>query len=166
MSPTVVACIGLGGNLGDSAAIVAAALQALDRLPQTRLLRESRRYRTPAWGVTAQPDFVNAAALVETRLPARALLQHLLALERDYGRVRAADDSDRWGPRVLDLDILLYGDHEVDEPGLVLPHPRLPQRAFALLPLLDVLPEAVIPGVGPARDALEKLETAGIEALG
>jgi 2-amino-4-hydroxy-6-hydroxymethyldihydropteridine diphosphokinase len=162
----VLACIGLGGNLGDATATVAAAAAALDGLRDTRLLRVSRLYRTPAWGMTAQPDFINAAALVDTGLSPRGLLHALLALERAQGRVRAADGSDRWGPRVLDLDILLYGDAVVDEPGLVIPHPRLAQRAFALLPLLEVLPDAVVPGVGPAREALAALETTGIEALG
>lgn len=166
MDAPVVACIGLGGNLGDAAATLVGAARALDSLRDTRLLRVSRLYRTPAWGVTEQPDFVNAAALVETMLAPRPLLDGLLALERAQGRMRAADGSDRWGPRVLDLDILLYGDAVVDEPGLAIPHPRLSQRAFALLPLLDVLPEAAIPGIGSARDALAILETAGIEALG
>ncbi|TDK28481.1 2-amino-4-hydroxy-6-hydroxymethyldihydropteridine diphosphokinase [Luteimonas aestuarii] len=166
MHTPVVACIGLGGNLGDAAAAVASAARSLDGLPHTRLLQVSRLYRTPAWGVTAQPDFINAVAAVETSLAPRALLDGLLALERDHGRTRAADGSDRWGPRTLDLDILLYGDAVVDAPGLTIPHPRLSQRAFALLPLLEILPGARIPGVGDARAALAALETTAIEALG
>ena len=162
----VVACIGLGGNLGDAAATVRDALAALDTLPDSRLLRASRLYRTPAWGNTAQPDFINAAALVETGLPPRALLEALLAVERRFGRTRAADGSDRWGARTLDLDLLLYGDAVVDEPGLHVPHPHLHERAFALLPLLDVAPDAVIPRRGPARDALAAMATDDIHALG
>ena len=161
-----VACIGLGGNLGDAAATVRDALAALDALPESRLLRASRLYRTPAWGNTAQPDFINAAALVETHLAPRALLEALLAVERRFGRTRAADGSDRWGARTLDLDLLLYGDAVVDEPGLHVPHPHLHERAFALLPLLDVVPDAVIPGRGPARDALAAMATDDIHALG
>jgi 2-amino-4-hydroxy-6-hydroxymethyldihydropteridine diphosphokinase len=165
VATAVPACIGLGGNLGDAPRIVAGAAHALAGLPGCRLLRTSRLYRTPAWGVTAQPDFVNAAALLETTLPPRELLDALLALERSHGRTRAADGSDRWGPRVLDLDILLYGDAVVDAPGLAVPHPRLAQRAFALVPLLEVWPDATIPGLGAARDALAALDADGIAPL-
>ncbi|HRN61807.1 MAG TPA: 2-amino-4-hydroxy-6-hydroxymethyldihydropteridine diphosphokinase [Luteimonas sp.] len=165
MSRPVVAGIGLGGNLGDARATVLAALSALDSLPDTRLLRASRLYRTPAWGVTAQPDFINAAALVETGLDAQALLAGLLAIERDFGRVRATDGSDRWGPRTLDLDLLLYGDAVIDAPGLRVPHPHLHQRAFALLPLAEIAPDADIPGVGPVHEALAALDAGGIEAI-
>ena len=162
----VVACIGLGGNLGDVATTLRAALEALGALPGTRLLRASRLYRTPAWGKTEQPDFINAAALLETRLPARELLDGLLAIEREFGRTRAVDGNDRWGARTLDLDLLLYGDAEIDEPGLHVPHPHLHERAFALLPLVEVAPDATIPGHGPARDALAAMATDDIEALG
>ena len=162
----VVACIGLGANLGDAAATLRAAQEALADLPLTRLLRVSRLYRTPAWGKTEQPDFINAAALLETRLPARDLLDGLLAIEREFGRTRAVDGSDRWGARTLDLDLLLYGDVEIDEPGLHVPHPHLHERAFALLPLVDIAPDAVIPGRGLARVALATMATDDIEALG
>jgi len=167
----VTAIVGLGGNEGDSIAILRAALVGLDLLPETRLLRASRLYRTPAWGNVDQPDFINAAAALETSLAARALLDRLLSVERAFGRIRAADGSDRWGPRRLDLDVLLYGDAVIDEPGLRVPHPRLHERAFALLPLMDVAPDAVIPGVGPARDALRALSpdvmaTGDIEVVG
>lgn len=162
---TVAACIGLGGNVGDARTILGDAVQALAALPDTRLVRMSRFYRTPAWGVTAQADFVNAVALLDTALAPRALLDALLDLERRFGRMRAEDGSDRWGPRTLDLDILLYGDHVVDEPGLRIPHPHLHERAFALLPLVDVAPDAVIAGVGLARTALAALDADAIEAL-
>ena len=158
MSPPVQACIGLGGNIGDVAAALRAALAALDGLPGTRLLRASRFYRTPAWGVEAQPDFINAAALLETTLAPRPLLEALLDIERAHGRERAADGS-RWGPRTLDLDLLLYGDAVIDEAGLVVPHPQLHARAFVLVPLAEIAPDAQVPGRG-RLDAL----LAGVDA--
>ena len=163
---TVIAAVRLGGNLGDPVSTLRAALDALAALPQTRLLRASRLYRTPAWGKTAQPDFINAVALLDTGLPARDLLDGLLAVERNFGRTRAVDGSDRWGARTLDLDLLLYADAIIDEPGLHVPHPHLHERAFALLPLLEVAPDAVIPGRGLARDALATMATDDIHALG
>ncbi len=166
MAAPVVASIGLGGNVGDVVATLAEAVHAIDALTGTRVLRVSRMYRTPAWGVEAQPDFINAVALVETMLAPRALLDALLEVERGFGRSRAVDGSDRWGPRTLDLDILLYGDAMVVEPGLGIPHPRLQERAFALVPLVEVAPDAEIPGIGPASTALAGLETGGIEAIG
>ena len=158
-----LAAIGLGANLGDAAATLREAIAELARLPGTELRRASRLYRTPAWGRTEQPDFINAVALVETALPARDLLDHLLAIERAFGRIRL--DGERWGPRTLDLDLLLHGDQAIDEPGLRVPHPHLHERAFALLPLLDAWPEADIPGIGPARDCPAAMAADGIEAL-
>jgi 2-amino-4-hydroxy-6-hydroxymethyldihydropteridine diphosphokinase len=166
VSTVVVACIGLGGNLGDAATTLRAAQERLGGLPGTRLLRASRLYRTPAWGKTQQPDFINAAVLLETLLPARELLTGLLAIEREFGRTRAADGSDRWGARTLDLDLLLYGDARINQPGLRVPHPHLHERAFALLPLVEIAPDAVIPGHGLASDALATVATDDIEALG
>ena len=158
MSAPVRACIGLGGNIGDVAAALRAALAALGALPGTRLVRASRFYRTPAWGVETQPDFTNAVAVLDTTLPARALLDALLDIERAHGRERAADGS-RWGPRTLDLDLLLYGEAVIDEPGLVVPHPQLHARAFVLVPLAEVAAEAEVPGRGRV-DAL----LAGVDA--
>ena len=155
--------VGLGANLGDAAGTIRDAIDALACLPDTRLLRASRLYRTPAWGVTAQPDFINAVAVLETALPARDLLDALLDIERACGRVRI--DGERWGPRTLDLDVLLYGDAIIDEPGLRVPHPHLHERAFALLPLLDAWPDAVIPGVGLARECAAAMAVDGIEPL-
>lgn len=162
MSTPEYAWVGLGGNVGDAVATVRAAIEALSRLPQTRLLRASRLYRTPAWGVREQADFINAVVLLETSLDPRALLERMLEIERNFGRER----RERWGPRVLDLDLLLHGDSLIDEPGLHVPHPHLHERAFALLPLLDVSPDATIPQRGPARDALSALACEGIEAVG
>jgi 2-amino-4-hydroxy-6-hydroxymethyldihydropteridine diphosphokinase len=167
MSPAapaaVPAAIGLGGNLGDAAATLREALQALDQLSGTRLLRVSPLYRTPAWGNTDQPDFVNAAALVETTLPARALLDALLELERRFGRRREA--APQWGPRVIDLDLLLYGDRTIDEPGLRVPHPHLHERAFALLPLADVAPDMRVPGRGPVHELLSAVDAQACQRI-
>lgn len=138
-----IACVGLGANLGDAVATVRAAQQALGELPGTRLVAASRLYRTPAWGKTAQPDFINAAALLETTLPARGLLDGLLAIERRFGRTRAADGSDRWGARTLDLDLLLYGSARLQSERLTVPHPRWRERAFVLLPLRELAPGLV-----------------------
>jgi len=163
MSPPVTAFVGLGANLGDAAATVRAALQRLEDLPQTRLTRASALYRTPAWGRSDQPDFINAVAQLATSLSADALLDALLSLERVFGRTREA--AGRWGPRTLDLDLLLYGDHCIDRPGLRVPHPHLHERAFVLVPLLALAPTLVVPGVGSAQAALAALEISGIEAL-
>ena len=136
----------------------------MDELPGTQLLRVSRRYRTPAWGMVAQPDFLNAVALLETELPARGLLEALLAIERAHGRDRASET--RWGPRTLDLDLLLYGDAVIDEPGLRVPHPHLHERAFALRPMLEIAPDAAIPGHGLVRELPAAMAADGIEAVG
>ena len=164
MSDAVIACVGLGGNLGDAAVVLREALVELDGMPRTRLLRASRLYRTPAWGLREQPDFINAAALLETRLPARELLDELLLIERNHGRDREAET--RWGPRTLDLDLLLYGDAVIDEPGLRVPHPNLHERAFVLLPLREIAPDAIIPGHGRVQEAAAAMAGDGIEALG
>ncbi|GHB96830.1 2-amino-4-hydroxy-6-hydroxymethyldihydropteridine diphosphokinase [Thermomonas carbonis] len=158
-----LAAVGLGANLGDAARNVRKAIDALEQLPGTRPVRASRLYRTPAWGVTAQPDFINAVALLDTALPARDLLHALLDIERACGRVRI--EGERWGPRTLDLDLLLYGDAVIDEPGLRVPHPHLHERAFALLPLLDAWPDAAIPGIGPARECAAVMAADAIEPL-
>ena len=164
MTPRVLACIGLGANLGDATATVQAALQALDALPHTRLVKASRLYRTPAWGKTDQPAFVNAAAVLETELDARALLDAMLGIERDHGRERL--DGQRWGARTLDLDLLLYGQDVIDEPGLHVPHPHLHERAFALVPLVEIAPDLVIPGHGRASDLVAAMVTGDIHAIG
>lgn len=164
MSAPVRAAIGLGGNLGDPAATLRDAFQALDQLPGTRLVRASRLFRTPAWGNTDQPDFVNAAALVETTLPARALLDALLDLERRFGRRREV--GAQWGPRTLDLDVLLYGDAVIDEPGLRVPHPHLHERAFALLPLARIAPDMDVPGRGSVAALLAAVDASTCRETG
>ncbi|HET6434707.1 MAG TPA: 2-amino-4-hydroxy-6-hydroxymethyldihydropteridine diphosphokinase [Xanthomonadaceae bacterium] len=161
MNAPVRAWVGLGGNVGDAAATLRAALPALDALPATRLLRASRLFRTPAWGLTDQPDFVNAVAELETALSPRDLLDGLLAVERAFGRER----RERWGPRTLDLDLLLHGDVALDDPGLHLPHPHLHERAFVLLPLAELAPGLAIPGHGRVADLLVAIDTTGCVPL-
>ncbi|MEO6155740.1 MAG: 2-amino-4-hydroxy-6-hydroxymethyldihydropteridine diphosphokinase [Thermomonas sp.] len=157
------AAIGLGANLGDARASVLDAIVVLDLLPETRVLRASKLYRTPAWGQVEQPDFINAAVLLETGLGARVLLDRLLAVERNFGRIRSP--GERWGPRTLDLDLLLFGDEVIDEPGLQVPHPHLHERAFAMLPLADIAPELSIPGVGLVGELAAAMASDGIQAL-
>jgi 2-amino-4-hydroxy-6-hydroxymethyldihydropteridine diphosphokinase len=159
-----VAYVGLGGNLGDAAATLRAAIDALDTLPETRLLRASRLYRTPAWGHREQADFVNAVAGLDTALEPRALLDALLDLERGFGRDRGAE-AVRWGPRSLDLDLLLYGDRVIDEPGLHVPHPHLHERAFVLVPLFAIAPDLAIPDRGAIGGLHAAVAKHGIEAL-
>ena len=164
MSPPVVAFVGLGSNLGDSVGLLRQALTSLAGLPDTALIACSGFYRTPAWGVTEQPDFINAVAMLHTALDPHALLAAMLDIERLAGRERGGA-TDRWGPRTLDLDLLLYGDARLALPGLIVPHPHLHARAFALVPLLELDPDIAIPKVGAAADALAVVDRAGIEAI-
>ncbi len=120
-------------------------------MPDTRLLRHSALYRSPPWGGIEQPPFINAVAELDTGLSPRALLEALLAIERNHGRRR---DGARWGPRTLDLDLLVYGTQRVAEEGLDVPHPRLAERAFVLLPMVELQPALRIPGVGVAAELL------------
>jgi 2-amino-4-hydroxy-6-hydroxymethyldihydropteridine diphosphokinase len=148
----VIAAIGLGANLDDPAAQVEYAFAELDRLPETRLLARSSLYASAPVGYLDQPDFINAVARVETRLAPRALLAGLLEIEHRHGRERHFRNA----PRTLDLDLLLYGDARFHEEGLTLPHPRMAERAFVLLPLLELDPDCVIPGRGRAADWLAR----------
>ena len=155
-------CIGIGSNLADPRAQVEAALRALQELPQTRLLRRSRLYRSAPWGQVEQPEFVNAAALLQTALAPNALLDALLGIERMAGRTR---DGSRWGPRVLDLDILLYGGRVIDEHGLRVPHPHLAERAFVLMPLAEVASAANVPGLARVDELLARIDRSSCVAL-
>jgi 2-amino-4-hydroxy-6-hydroxymethyldihydropteridine diphosphokinase len=157
----VTAFIGLGSNLDDPPARIRRALQALGALPGTRLVRWSSLYRNPPVGDPDQPDFVNAVAEIETGLAPRELLDSLLAIERAHGRVRDRPD----GPRTLDLDLLLYGERTVHEPGLTIPHPRMLARAFVLLPLAEIAPEAVVPGRGRIAQLVRNVDTSGMIKL-
>lgn len=165
MTTGATACIGLGSNLGDAAQAVRDAIQALDAVPECRVLAASRLYRTPAWGCTDQPDFINAAVRLHTHLPPLALLAQLLDIERHAGRDRSDAAAVRWGPRLLDLDLLLYGEQVIDEVGLQVPHPHLHARAFALVPLAEVAAEVPFPGHGTVADALRGVDVRGVVAL-
>ena len=145
--------IGLGSNLGDPAANVRAAIDALSEVGT--VTSRSQLYRTKPWGRTDQPDFCNAAAIVETQLPPRELLEQLKALEQRLGRT----PSERWGPRAIDFDILFYDGVSLDESGLQLPHPRLFERAFVLVPLAEIDER-----FAAAAEALPPAERASVEA--
>jgi 2-amino-4-hydroxy-6-hydroxymethyldihydropteridine diphosphokinase len=146
----VIAYVGLGSNLGgalgEPRAQILVALEELAKLPHTRLAAHSELYRSAPIGGPAQLDFLNAVARLETGLPAEALLAELQAIERRHGRERPFPGA----PRTLDLDLLLYGEAAIDSPRLTVPHPRMHERAFVLVPLLELEPEAVIPGRGRA----------------
>jgi 2-amino-4-hydroxy-6-hydroxymethyldihydropteridine diphosphokinase len=145
-----LAYVGLGSNLGDRGRMIARAGELIGAR------RMSRVIETDPWGHIDQPRFLNAVAEVETPLTARQLLVHLLDVERRLGRERIGP---RWGPRCIDLDLLLYGDEEIDEPGLVVPHPRLTEREFALRPLAELVPSLKIPGSGTVQEALAGLQS-------
>ncbi len=151
------AYVGLGANLGDRAAMLRAALEQLAAEPEISLVAVSGFRETDPVGITDQPRFLNAAACVETELPARELLDRLLAVEGRLGRTRAGP---RFGPRTIDLDLLLYGDEEIVETGLHVPHPRLHERLFALEPLAELDPELVVPGRGPLAEIIAGLQSA------
>lgn len=151
------AYVALGSNLNDPEAQVERGFAALAALPHTGLSARSRLYRSPPWGVPDQPDFINAVAQLETSLPPRELLDALLAVETRAGRVRGV----RYGPRTLDLDLLLYGDRAVCEPGLAIPHPRLHERAFVLLPLAEIAPDLEVSGYGRVADLLKRVDVSG-----
>jgi 2-amino-4-hydroxy-6-hydroxymethyldihydropteridine diphosphokinase len=144
-----LAYVGLGANLGDREATIRAAVAALPGVSAVSTLRE-----TDPVGVADQPRFLNGVAALETELTARELLDILLAVERQLGRER----RERWGPRTIDLDLLLYGDAELDEPGLTVPHPLLHERRFVLEPLAELAPGLVVPGRGRVEDLLAELD--------
>jgi 2-amino-4-hydroxy-6-hydroxymethyldihydropteridine diphosphokinase len=141
--------LGLGGNLGDPAAAMAAALRMLDADAGVSVVKVSSLYRTPPWGKTDQPDFVNVAAEIATRHSPLELLALCLDAERALKRER----RERWGPRVIDIDILLFGNRVVQEASLDIPHPRMLERAFVLVPLAEIAPDLVIDGIPAARRA-------------
>jgi 2-amino-4-hydroxy-6-hydroxymethyldihydropteridine diphosphokinase len=156
------ALIALGGNVGDVRAIFQKAIANICGMAQAALRARSSDYLTPPWGVEAQAPYVNACIEIETSLDPHALLFVLHKIERKFGRER--EKEQRWGPRTLDLDLIAYDDVTVDRPELTLPHPRLFERAFVLVPLAEIAPDRLIAGRRVA-DALAKLSTAGIERL-
>ncbi len=157
------AYIGLGSNLQDPRAQVLRAGAALGALAGTRLVRLSPLYRSKPLGPVAQPDFINAVAGVLTQLEPRTLLGELLAMERAFGRPA---ERERWGPRVIDLDLLVYGRERREEPGLILPHRGIVERNFVLYPLCDLAPDLDVPGLGRVAELKERLASDGLESLG
>jgi 2-amino-4-hydroxy-6-hydroxymethyldihydropteridine diphosphokinase len=156
------ALLALGGNLGDVRATLARAIAMLCERSDIRLLARSSDYLTPPWGVEDQPPFVNLCVAVDTTLTPQTLLARAQAVERAFGRDRAHEQ--RWGPRTLDIDILAYDDLVLNEPDLTLPHPRLNERAFVLLPLAEIARARIIAGVR-VDDALARLDITGIKKL-
>ena len=156
-----LAYIGIGSNLGDPQTQVAHAFDELARLPRTRLSARSSLYRSAPVGYAAQPDFINAVAEVDTALGAQELLAGLQAIEARHGRQRGFDNA----PRTLDLDLLLYGDTRIDESHLVVPHPRMHERAFVLRPLLEIAPLVQIPGRGSAAALLAARASQRVERI-
>ncbi|WEX07422.1 2-amino-4-hydroxy-6-hydroxymethyldihydropteridine diphosphokinase [Chelativorans sp. AA-79] len=154
------AFLGLGGNLGDPARSMAIALQTLDRHADLDVARVSSLYRAPPWGKTDQPDFLNAVAEIETRLQPRELLDLCLDTERALKRER----YERWGPRLIDIDVLMFGDRRISQDALEIPHPRMLQRAFVLVPLAEIAPGLMLEGRS-IGDHLETLDAAGIERI-
>ena len=150
------AYVGVGTNLGDRAAMVRAAIEQLRSEQGVEVMAVSSIRETDPVGLVEQPRFLNAAVALETELSARGLLDRLLGIERRLGRTRAGP---RFGPRTIDLDLLLYGDALIDEPGLEVPHPRLHERLFALEPLVDLDPELVVPGHGRLADLVAGLQS-------
>ncbi len=154
----VTAYLGLGANLGDKQETIQQALLELDALPTIKVVAVSSLHQTVPVGITDQPDFLNGAAAIQTTLTPQELLAQVLQMEQRLGRVRTV----RWGPRTIDIDILAFGDEIVSQPHLTIPHPRLEERAFALLPLAEIAPDLRLPG---ESETLQK-KAARIAALG
>jgi 2-amino-4-hydroxy-6-hydroxymethyldihydropteridine diphosphokinase len=150
-----LAFVGLGANLGEREETIRRAVKLLGDAPGVRVVGVSSLIETDPVGYLDQPRFVNAAAALETSLRPRELLELLLRIERELGRTRTGP---RFGPRTIDLDVLLYGDEVVDEPGLSIPHPRLHERRFALEPLAELDRELVVPGQGSVTALLSELD--------
>jgi 2-amino-4-hydroxy-6-hydroxymethyldihydropteridine diphosphokinase len=155
------AFIALGANLGRPVEQLQRALLLVGQLPQTQIVRASGFYASAAVGYTDQPDFVNAVAEVETALTASQLLEALLAIEAVLGRVRTFQNA----PRTIDLDVILYGDARIETPALIVPHPRMHERAFVLRPLLEIAPDIFIPGLGAASAFLPQVADQALSRL-
>jgi 2-amino-4-hydroxy-6-hydroxymethyldihydropteridine diphosphokinase len=156
------ALLALGGNVGCVRNTFDAAIAMLCQGTAVELAARSSNYRTPPWGVTEQPPFLNAVIAVTTSLSPHALLARAQACERAFGRDRAREQH--WGPRTIDIDILAYDDVILHDPDLTLPHPHLFERAFVLVPLAEIAPDRIIAGIR-VRDALERVDASGIEKL-
>lgn len=159
---TIIAYIGLGSNLADPVKQIKSARTACAALPGVQELTFSRLYHSPPMGSRDQPDYVNAVMAVSTELTAIDLLRALQGIENDHGRVRTAD---RWGARTLDLDLLIYGQQQIDHADLKVPHPGISERAFVLYPLFEIAPELVIPGKGPIADLVAHCPLNGLKRI-
>lgn len=157
----IQAYIGIGSNLDNPVDQVCRAFRELDRIPETRCVAHSHLYRSEPVGIEKQPDFINAVAHLQTSLTARELLTALQGIENAHGRKRTL----RWGPRTLDLDILLYDELVHNDFHLTIPHPRLHERAFVLYPLQDIAPHLVIPGLGALETLVRNCPPLGLERL-
>lgn len=157
-----IAYIGLGSNLEEPVEQLEGAIEALNLNPEIEVTAVSHFYRNPPMGPQDQPDYVNAAAEVKVELDPYELLRVMQSIEDDHGRVR---QGERWGPRTLDLDLLLYGEEFLDDPRLTIPHPGISKRPFVLKPLADISPDLVIPGLGSIENLLEDCDTFWLEAL-
>jgi 2-amino-4-hydroxy-6-hydroxymethyldihydropteridine diphosphokinase len=158
----IEAFLALGGNVGDVRTTFDRAVQMLCADEAVQLLARSSDYRTPPWGVTEQPPFINAVIEVATSLDPHALFLRAVAIERALGRERHKEQ--RWGPRTIDVDILAYDDVVIHDPDLTLPHPRMFERGFVLMPLAEIAPDRIIAGIR-VRDALARVNVRGIEKL-
>ena len=161
-SSLVRAYVGLGSNLNDPRTQIHSALAALDAIPATCCVAYSSLYRSKPMGPQAQPDYLNAVAALDTRLSAEDLLRELHLIEEQHGRERGPE---RWGPRTLDLDLLLYGDSQLEGDSLTVPHPGLSERNFVLYPLHEIAPQLHIPGAGSLQTLLERCSNLGLQAL-
>jgi len=159
----IPAYVGMGSNLQDPPRQLDRAAAALGRLPATRLVALSGQYLNPPFGPVAQPDFLNAVAGLLTRLPPRELLAALKDIERAHGREPSR--VPRWGPRVLDLDLLAYGGLRLAQPDLVLPHPGIGERNFVLLPLAEIAPGLIVPGLGQVSTLAARADGTGMQRL-
>ncbi len=156
------AYIGIGSNLDDPAVQLRRAVWHLERLPRSDVIEQSSSYRSEPFGPVEQPDFVNAVVTLETDLEGDELLRLLQGIEAAMGRVR---DGERWGPRVIDLDLLVLGDLQIDTADLQVPHPGIAERNFVLLPLREVAPDLTVPGLGPVTGIAVDEGTPRIERI-
>lgn len=161
MSAELIAYIGLGSNLDEPMNHIQRALVELDELSQTKLVVASSLYRSDPMGPAGQPDYINSVAAVQTRLSAEALLSELQHLEALHQRVR----RERWGPRTLDLDLLLYGNYTIQTEHLVVPHPGLAERNFVLIPLFEIAPDLILPDNRSLADLVDQCGNEGLEQL-
>ena len=157
-----IAYIGIGSNLDEPVQQVEQALLELDRIPHSRVVTRSSLYRSAPAGYADQPDFINAVAQMETGISADRLLSELQEIEARHGRARSFANA----PRTLDLDVLLFGNSVLQTENLKIPHPRMHERAFVLKPLLEISGDVAIPGIGPAKESLKKINDQSVEIIG